>query len=267
MKFFIFITFIFSISILCAKEYKEDFSHTFQVTKGTTVILKNGDGNVNVSTWDKDEIKVDVIYHINSKSSRDDDDREFDVEFRQSGDRVYITGHENKRTTFGFFSIQYIDYHYEITLPPYVDFDIDSDDGDINLEDIKGDLNIRIDDGNVVLKNITNEITDIKTKDGDVNINHLKGILSIRADDGKVTLENIETTEGDVSTSDGRIRIRDSKGDFFVDSDDGDCYPRSDFDCPPEISVQKAHSCSGRPPARPNAVRNAHWHRCEDLAG
>jgi len=222
MKVFVLITFLFSISLIYAKEYKEDFSHTFQVTQGTTVMLKNGDGDVYVSTWDKDEIKIDVIYHINSKSSRDDDNREFDVEFRQSGDRVYIVGHERKRTTFGFFSIQYIDYRYEISVPAYVKFDIDSDDGEINLEDIRGDIEIKMDDGDIILKNIVNEFTGIKTKDGDVHINTLKWELSIRADDGTVTLENIETTEGEVSASDGHIRIRDSKGDFFVDSDDGD---------------------------------------------
>lgn len=219
---FLFIGILLSISSLLAKEYKDDFSHTFQVSKGVTIMLDNGDGRVNVNVWDKDEIKVDVFYHVNSKSSREDDEKAFDVEFRQSGDRVYVSGHEQRRRTFGFFSIQYIDYRYEISAPPYVNFDIDSDDGDLNLEDITGDIHIRIDDGDVILKNINNNYTDIKTQDGDVNINTLKGELFVRADDGTVTLENIETSEGEVSASDGRIRIRDSKGDFFVDSDDGD---------------------------------------------
>jgi len=212
----------FSISTLFSKEYKEDFSHTFQVSEGTTVMLNNGDGYANINIWDKDEIKVDVIYHINSKSSRDEDERAFDVEFRQNGDRVFIVGHEQKRVNFGFFSIQYIDYRYEISAPAYVNFDIDSDDGDLNIEDSRGDIQIRMDDGDVVLKNIVNKVTDIKTADGDIDIVALKGELFIRGDDGTVTLENLDVSEGEVSTSDGRIRIRDSKGDFFVDSDDGD---------------------------------------------
>jgi DUF4097 and DUF4098 domain-containing protein YvlB len=222
MKFFTLSVFIFSFSAIFAKEYKEDFTHTFQVEKGTTVILKNGDGYVNVRSWDKNEIKVDVFYHINSKSSRDEDDNTFDVEFRQNGDRVYIVGHERRRSAFGFFSIQYIDYRYEISVPSYLAFDIDSDDGDLNLENITGDIHIKADDGDIALKDISNAFTEIKTKDGDVNIKGLKGELSIKADDGTVTLENIDVSDGEVSASDGRIRIRDSKGNFFVDSDDGD---------------------------------------------
>lgn len=222
MKLLICGFFIFTFSFLNAKEYQEDFNHVFQVEKGTTIMLKNGDGNVNITTWDRDEVKVDVIYHINSKSSRDDDSENFDMEFRQSGDRVYIIAHERRNTTFGFFSIQYIDYRYEITVPSYVKFDIDSDDGDVNIENITGNIECKFDDGDCVLKNISNDFTDIKTKDGDVNINYLKGELSVRADDGTTTLENLEVSEGEISASDGRIGIRDSQGNFFVDSDDGD---------------------------------------------
>ena len=219
---FLCITLIISLSFLYGKEYQEDFSHTFQVKKGASLKLKNGDGQVNISTWDKDEIKVDVFYHVNSKSSREDDDKVFDVEFRESGDRIFVTGKERNKVHFGFFSIQYIDYRYEISLPAYVNIDVDGDDGDVKIEDLEGNIQMRIDDGDVHLNNIANEFTEIKIKDGDVNINSLKGILYIRADDGNVTLANIETKEGEVSTSDGRIRIRDGKGDFFVDSDDGD---------------------------------------------
>jgi len=221
MKFFS-ILLILLLSLVYGKDYQEDFSHTFQVEKGTSLNLKNGDGHVNISTWDKDEIKVDVFYHVNSKSSRDDDDKVFDVEFRQNGDRVFVEGKERRRTTFGFFSIQYIDYRYEISMPAYVNLDMEGDDGDVNIENLNGNIEMRIDDGDVVLNTINNEYTEIKIKDGDVNINSLKGGLYIRGDDGTVTLANVETNEGEVSTSDGRIRIRDSKGDFFVDSDDGD---------------------------------------------
>ena len=61
MKLSILALFILFVTLLSAKEYKEDFNHVFPVEKGTTVFLKNGDGNVNISTWDKDEIKVDVV--------------------------------------------------------------------------------------------------------------------------------------------------------------------------------------------------------------
>ena len=67
----IFILFI-SSSLLFAKDINKNFNHLFAIEKGATLFLESGDGDVNIQTWDKDQIKVDVVYHVSSKSYRID---------------------------------------------------------------------------------------------------------------------------------------------------------------------------------------------------
>jgi len=216
----IFILFL-SVAFLFAKDIKKNFNHVFTVEKGASLFIEGGDGDVNIQTWDKDQIKVDIVYHASTKSSSSDN-YEFDVEFRQSGDQVYIIGKEYRQNTFGFFSINYIEFYYEIKVPSYIDLDIISDDGDIKIENIKGDIKSRTDDGRINLKNIVNKKTDIKTQDGDIRVDKLTGELYARSDDGDITLDDVKADEIEISTSDGRIKINNSNGDFFIDSDDGD---------------------------------------------
>ena len=210
------------ISSLNAKELKKDFNHTFNVSEGTVLILENGDGNVVIQTWDKDQIQVDVSYHADIRSSRENDVEDFKVDFKQDGKSVYITGKEYRQSWSGYYSINHIEYTYKIFLPSYTELEIYSDDGNIEIENLKANIKCRTDDGNLDLINITNENTNLKLKDGDVRISSLNGNLEIRCDDGNIVLEDVTVDEAEISASDGRIRIRNSSGDFFVDSDDGD---------------------------------------------
>ena len=79
----IFILIFFIATISFAKDYKKDFNHTFKVKEGVTIILENGDGDVQINTWDKNEIVVEVTYHASSKYAGDRDKHDFDVEFRR----------------------------------------------------------------------------------------------------------------------------------------------------------------------------------------
>ncbi len=213
---------LLSLSLLSAKDINKNYNHIFTIDKGTTLFLENGDGDVNIQTWDKDQIKVDIVYHVKGKSSSSSDDYEFNVDFRQNGDRVYIIGKEHRKSTFGFFSIHYIDYSYKIKAPSYLHLDIIGDDGDIIIENINGKIKSKTSDGNMTLRNIDNDKTSLKSSDGDIRVESSSGEIYARTDDGSVFLKELNADEAEISSSDGRIKIINSSGDFFVDSDDGD---------------------------------------------
>lgn len=210
------------ITALCfAKDYKKEFSHSFDVKEGATIILENGDGNVEILSWEKDEISVAVVYHASSKYAGDKDNNNFDVEFSQKGDDVYIIGHEYRAKMNGFFSFQYIKYDYKIYTPAYTNIEIKSEDGDINIQNISGEIDCRLGDGSIYMTDIINNRSRISTQDGNIKIEKHKGDLNIKGDDGNVTIKNAVAKQIDISLKDGRIKIKDSSADFYVDSDDG----------------------------------------------
>ncbi|MCB0281370.1 MAG: DUF4097 family beta strand repeat protein [Calditrichae bacterium] len=215
-----FILFIFSIAF--AKDLKKDFSHTFNVSDGAILILENGDGNVNIKTWEKDQIQVDVVYHAQIKSSSQTDIDKFDIEFSQNGNKVYVIERNKRKLVLGYFSINYIDYRYDIFVPSYTKVDIQADDGDIVINDLKANVRIKGDDGKIELKNIFESKMNLHTQDGRINLENVSGILNIKSDDGDVFINDISVSEAEISGSDGKVKIKNSRGDFYITTDDGD---------------------------------------------
>lgn len=223
MKVFpsVIILLLLCFSISFAKDYKKDFSHTFKVSEGVTIILDNGDGDVHIETWEKDEIAVEVIYHASSKYAGEKDILDFEVEFDQKGNDVYIIGHEYNAKMSNFFSFKYLDYSYKISAPAYTNLEIKSSDGDIEIQSVTGDIDCKVDDGDFYMADAKNNISRIFSEDGSVRIEKHSGNLNINTGDGDVTVESTKAKQVEISTQDGRIKVRDSAADFFVDSNDG----------------------------------------------
>lgn len=216
------IVFFYSSAIF-GKEIKRDFSHTFDVAKGAVLMLENGDGNVKIRTWDKDQIKVDVVYHAQIKTSSQKDFEDFEVEFNQSGNKVYVTGREHRRSVIiGYFSVNYITYRYDIMLPEYVELDIVSDDGSVDAENLMADVRVKTDDGDIELRKISNGKTYLHAKDGKIRLESLKGELNIHCDDGDLEATGLAASDAEITSSDGRVRIENSSGNFYISTDDGD---------------------------------------------
>jgi len=212
---------VFSISSIVAGEVKKDFNHTFDIKPGAVLFLEHGDGNVVLETWKNDQVRVDVKYHVESRSASGRD-RDFDVEFKQNNNKVYVIGHEDNRFNLGFSSVHYIKYTYTIKAPSYLELDIYGDDGDVDVKNINGRIRVKLDDGRINLENINNKRTDLRTEDGNIKLENFRGDLSIRSDDGDVYVNDAHVGESDISTSDGRIKLYNSDGDFYISSDDGD---------------------------------------------
>jgi len=145
---------------------------------------------------------------------------------------------------------------------------IRGEDGDIEIDDLTGDLMIEVDDGNVFLNACSMPDCRLKAEDGDITISEAKGSFDITVDDGNVTMRQIaakglimrsedgdidldlladETLDADIRTDDGDVTVDLEKGfslSFHVSADDVD-YIRIELD---DIENYKEddHSKSGR---------------------
>ncbi len=206
-----------------AKEINKDFHQSFSVKEGDILRLRHGDGDVRLIRWDEDAIDVKVRYRADIDAvgirlgSRDD----FVVEFRQTGNTVYVTGKETSRGTIGFYNKKRYEYVYEIHSPGYIRLDLDGDDGDVDIQDWAAEIDCRIDDGDVKLRNIRGNRTTIRAEDGNIEIDGLTGDLTIQVDDGDIRLEASDMPRCRLEGNDGDIEIGGSAGSFDITVDDG----------------------------------------------
>jgi DUF4097 and DUF4098 domain-containing protein YvlB len=204
-----------------AEEFNKEFHQSFDVDRGDSLRLRHGDGNVRLIPWEKDIIDVKVRYRadIDVFGIRLGKRHEFDVEFRQTENTVYVTGKETSNATIGYQNKN--EYIYEIHSPDYIKLDLEGDDGNIDIESWKAEIECRIDDGDINLRNIAGGKTTIWGEDGDVEIDNLKGDLTIEVDDGEIVLNACETMHCRLEAEDGDITISRSKGSFDIIVDDG----------------------------------------------
>ena len=222
--------FMFSFSIffaglgaIAAEEIDKDFHQSFDVKEGDSLRLRFGDGNVQLIPWEKNIIDVKVRYRadIDFVGIRLGRKQDFDVEFKQTANTVYVTGKEVSNGTIGYYNKRVYEYVYEIHSPDYITLDLEGDDGNVDIEKWAAGIECSIDDGDVHLRNIVGGKTTIWGEDGDVKIDNLSGDLTIEVDDGDVNLTACYMERCWVEGEDGEITISQSKGSFDIIVDDG----------------------------------------------
>jgi hypothetical protein len=218
------LVFFVDSGVAAAKEFNKDFHQSFDVKNGDRLSLRFGDGDVKIIPWEKNIIDVNVRYKadINIIGIRLGGQRDFDVEFRQAANTVYVIGKEASSATIGYHNRRIYEYVYEIHSPQYIKLDLDGDDGNVEIENWAAGIECRIDDGDILLKNIVGGETSIRGEDGEVRIENLTADLTIEVDDGDVILTDCDMGRCRVEGDDGNITISQSKGSFDIALDDGD---------------------------------------------
>jgi DUF4097 and DUF4098 domain-containing protein YvlB len=205
-----------------AEEIDREFHQSFEAPEGTVLRIEHGDGNVEIEAWEKAEIDVVVIYRGEAKTIGIGTDQGFDVEFRQDGKSIKVIGHESRGTTFGVRYKNLEEYVYRVLAPSYVMLQLEGEDGDVTISDWKADIELKNDDGDAFLSNITGVTANLELEDGDVDITKFSGNLFLSLDDGSAVILESEFNKARLRGEDGNITLKQCEGDFDVELDDGD---------------------------------------------
>lgn len=208
--------------------------------------LRNPNGEVRVTTWNRDAVQ------ITTGSSN----RRFSVE--QSGSVMRI------RTERGYWRQDGRRYqwreddhdapvHYALTVPPYLhialsgiesNFSVSGTEGDISLETIDGGIDVKGGNGRIYLRSVERAVRvsgargqiDVEAGNGDVVLYDVSGDIRAQTIDGNVDLTNINSQNVRVNTVDGNItfsgRIAPA-GRYYLATHDGNVT----FDVPSDINA------------------------------
>jgi len=195
---------------------------TVPVQKGTRLDVNNFSGDVKITTWDRDAVRVEA----------DHSDRQ-SVDVRPGEQRLIIRG--NSRNS-GMRSID-----YAITVPKwmsitvngnYTDVTMEGVGGDVNVETTRGDINVSGGVGFISLKSVQGSISlshangriDITNVNDDIHVADVSGDLTAGTTNGAITLERVDSSNVDAYTVNDNITydgpIRD-KGVYRLTSHNG----------------------------------------------
>jgi DUF4097 and DUF4098 domain-containing protein YvlB len=184
---------------LTARELK-----SFKVTGQAELVLDTFDGAIELHSWDKNEIEVEVEKRAMEQALLD----EIKVDAQQQGDKITIkvTGPsrmEHSGLTIGVNISPTA--RLRVAVPRSININATSGDGSIRAESIDGRIVLSTTDGSVTATRLGGDI-QIRSGDGSIRIDHATGKLDLETTDGSIGLEASPAVLR-ARTGDGSIRV------------------------------------------------------------
>jgi DUF4097 and DUF4098 domain-containing protein YvlB len=178
---------------------------TFAVTGQPDVTLETFDGSIEVHSWDRDEVEVEVEKRGMEQALLD----QMTIEAEQQGDRIVLRVKgpavvENRGVTIGVHISPAA--RLMVAVPRKSVLTARTGDGSIRVENIEGTLTLRTGDGSVVAERILGAI-EARTGDGSIRIEQAEGRLDLETDDGSITIDARPSVLR-AHTGDGSIRLQ-----------------------------------------------------------
>ena len=177
----------------------------FTVTGIPEIELDTFEGSIEVHSWDRNEVEVEIEKRAMEQSLVD----EMKVTAEQQGNRIIVkvAGPTNED---GFEGVQ-IGVHFSpsarlrVVVPRHSQLTASSADGSLSVEDVTGKLNLKTNDGSVRGSRLGGEVF-VRSGDGSIRLERAEGKIDLETDDGSITLE-AKPTLLRARTSDGTIRL------------------------------------------------------------
>ncbi len=188
--------------------FTEEFHQTYTLATGGRVELDNINGDVHISTWDRNEVKVDAVKYAGSKD-RIGDAR---IEVDSSAERVSIrTKYRDRDNTFNWGSRNNPpSVEYTLTVPRTVRLDeIKLINGELDITGVTGEVHASCINGKLEAHNLSGR-AELSTINGhlDARFDQLPGSsVELKSVNGSVelTIPSDSKAEIEASTISGRI--------------------------------------------------------------
>jgi DUF4097 and DUF4098 domain-containing protein YvlB len=197
----------------------------FDVVGIPEVTLETFDGAIEIHSWDRNEVEVEVERRAMEQRQVDD----MIVTAEQDGNRVVVKVTRPRRGDDEFSGVQ-IGVHFSpsarlrVAVPRNSQLTAVSGDGAITIEDVIGKIALTTNDGSIRATRVGGDLV-ARSGDGTIRMDRVEGSLDIETEDGSITLNATPSTLR-ARTADGTIRLEvgaDSvmSGDWDVQTGDG----------------------------------------------
>jgi hypothetical protein len=190
----------------------EEWTKSYTVSGRAQVRVDTNDGAVRIATGESKQVEFRVIYEGYELN------KNLHIDSRQDGDSVQlnarVTGH------WGFsWGRGRRGPRIEVRMPKDADLQIDTGDGSVETQPIKGHVKIHTGDGSVRVQAIDGDV-DIDTGDGSITVEGAKGDIRLHTGDGHIEARNLDGRV-DANSGDGHIKIDGRLDALNVKTGDG----------------------------------------------
>jgi hypothetical protein len=184
----------------------------FTVSGTPQVRLTTFDGSIEVRSWDRPEVLVEIEKRGPTKESTEG----LEIISEQKGTAVELEVKRPRRE-----ALATVNFHRSpsarliVSLPRRTDLRARTNDGSIRLESVQGRIELRTGDGSIRVSDVSGELT-FETGDGSVTVEDAEGRLVVDTGDGGVSVSG-KLAAVRLRTRDGSIIYRAQPGTAMAD--------------------------------------------------
>lgn len=180
----------------------------FKVDGRPVVDLSTFDGAIEVQSWDKAEVLIDVESRASSKDLLQS--IEVDGKSQDSHVVVKVTAEERPGWDLSSGGVSR-SARLVATVPTDSEVRVRSGDGSVRIERVRGLIEARTDDGRIVIREVGGEVV-ADTGDGSVQIEDLDGRCTVKTQDGSVLVTGRLRGAVKAVSGDGSVTVRAAEG-------------------------------------------------------
>lgn len=204
-----------------------DLDKTYPMDKDGTLYLSSNDADLTIIGSDRKDVHVFVEYRLDIRGlSRNWKASDFDFEVFAENGNLRMRDTEVMINSVGFISWN---EHYIIRIeaPRSISLNLRLDDDNSTVENIDGEISLSMSDGDALLRDVHGDRFDLEADDGTIELIGGRGTLDISLDDGDIIVRdgNFDEIIGRMADGDMEIATKlADKGRYRVRADDGDIY-------------------------------------------
>jgi len=176
----------------------DEWNKTYNLETTPTVRVRTSDANIHVTSWESRSVSA----RVTTKGWEIGGDGINIVE-HQSGGTIDIEVRFPRHVFQVNWGNRQVDI--EIKLPHDANIDLNTGDGNVDVQGISGAAVVRSGDGNLELSEMEGSL-QAHTGDGNIDMRNLRGNLNMRTGDGRIEATGIDGSLR-AETGDGRIRV------------------------------------------------------------
>ena len=163
-----------------------EYSKRFKVAKETQIEILNKYGNIEVNTWDKDSVTIDINLRVEEKKLSKLEKRMEEIDFDFTNSQRFLIAKTVLKTSSSTLEKEIrkftesilqtdgnMEIDYVVWMPKGNNLKVENKFGNIILNELKGDVDIVLENGNLKVHKLEGK-TSMNLSFADATINHVK---------------------------------------------------------------------------------------------
>jgi hypothetical protein len=193
------------ISLVVSAQNKDNIVKTFPAKAGENLKVSIDPGNINVETWDKDEVRIEVV------SKKKFNFEELIAEKKGNTIKFHLELEDGWQNSVLL----------KVNAPSNFNFDLKTTGGNINVgNDIYGNFDAETDGGNVSFKSVNGKVR-VSSNGGNISGENVVGEIKLHTNGGNISLGNVKSGKTEVDTYGGNISVGTVSSDLAAKTHGG----------------------------------------------